>query len=252
MNDFDFDAKEKKRIARGAYNKKGCKSRKCTLPDDYLTPHERKALSKTLVDVNLKGPMKWDDFKRLPEDIQREYLEYLVKEYGATSDWVAKMLGVSYKTLSRFSVKGIFPKGRRRETQEQRDRWREFLANAPVNVDKKERYFVTYTPAAPVEREDEPTEEAQLAEPYERELMEDAIKTVAEALTAPPPMGEDDDPFDEDFSDDIEKLVELPYKPLPIEMDFTFGCVTAEQLCEFIRAQMRDSVCFTAKLTLNY
>lgn len=225
MNDFDFDAKEKKRIARGAYNKKGCKSRKCTLPDDYLTPRERKALSKTLVDVNLKGPMKWDDFKRLPEDIQREYLEYLVKEYGATSDWVAKMLGVSYKTLSRFSVKGIFPKGRRRETQEQRERWREFLATAPVNVDKKERYFVTYTPAAPIECEDEP-----LAEPYE-----------------------DDDPFDEeDFSNDIEKLIEPAYKPLPIEMDFTFGCVTADQLCEFIRAQMRDSVCFTAKLTLNY
>ena len=44
MNDFDFDVMTKKRIARGAAARKcGSKSRRCTLPSDYLTDAQKKA-----------------------------------------------------------------------------------------------------------------------------------------------------------------------------------------------------------------
>lgn len=38
MNDFDFDAMQKKNIARSAYARKtGARPRKVTMPSDYLT-----------------------------------------------------------------------------------------------------------------------------------------------------------------------------------------------------------------------
>ena len=41
MNDFDYDALQKKRLARSDRCRKRS-TRKCTLPSDYLTPSERK------------------------------------------------------------------------------------------------------------------------------------------------------------------------------------------------------------------
>ena len=39
MNDFDYDALQKKRIAAGArHMKRGSRSKRCSLPSDNLTP----------------------------------------------------------------------------------------------------------------------------------------------------------------------------------------------------------------------
>ena len=46
MHDFDYDAMQKKRIARGAsHMKRGSKSKKCTLPSDYLTAAQKRRLN---------------------------------------------------------------------------------------------------------------------------------------------------------------------------------------------------------------
>ena len=136
MNDFDFDVAQKKRIARGAYNRKGgSRSKKCTLPDDSLTPAQRAKLSKTLVSVNLKAPMTLAQFKLLPTDIKREYLEWLHNEIGVTAASISKdmfkmernYLGIY---LRRFEpgLLGIFADGRGRKMSEAAvKRWREFL-----------------------------------------------------------------------------------------------------------------------------
>ena len=51
MNDFDFDVLQKKRIARGAYHRKnGSKSKRCTLPSDYLTAAEKRKLNGEVMD----------------------------------------------------------------------------------------------------------------------------------------------------------------------------------------------------------
>lgn len=60
MNDYQYtfvqDSREKKNIAHSAAKKvNGSKSKKCTLPGDYLTTAQKKKLSKTLVDVNLRA-----------------------------------------------------------------------------------------------------------------------------------------------------------------------------------------------------
>ena len=73
MHDFDYDAMQKKRIARGAsHMKRGSKSKKCTLPSDYLTAAQKRRLNgpvstyKTFVD--------FDDFDG-PEKVREEIKE---------------------------------------------------------------------------------------------------------------------------------------------------------------------------------
>ena len=102
MNDFDFDCKEKKRIARGAFAKKnGSRSKRCTMPDDYLTPAQRKALNGPTRTWKLDEPMLWKDFKEMPEEIQREYLLKLRDHFHASDQAIGDMMGVAYMTVCR-------------------------------------------------------------------------------------------------------------------------------------------------------
>jgi hypothetical protein len=134
MNDFDYDAMQKKRIARGAYARKGgARSKKCTLPGDYLTAAEKRKLSTTKVSVNLKKPMTWKEFKALPTDVKIEYLSYLRDELGARRSWVAKDLFCistaafqKHIELHEPKLKGIFPKSGR-YTADRRVRWLDWV-----------------------------------------------------------------------------------------------------------------------------
>lgn len=78
MNDFDFDAMQKKRIAGGARHKRnGSKSRMCSLPSDNLTLAQQKKLNGECKSWNLNEPMDWRTFKSMPHDLQMQYLRGL-------------------------------------------------------------------------------------------------------------------------------------------------------------------------------
>ena len=163
MKDFDYDVLQKKRIARGAYAKKGgSRSKKCTMPDDYLTNAERKKLSRTVLEVNLKKPMDWETFKSLPTEIKREYLEYLRDECGATSsDISSDMFGKSHDALRKHikdsepSLEGIFKKGGVSDSalKERLEKWKAFLSQEPESKDGM--YFRTYRIEQTTERPEE-------------------------------------------------------------------------------------------------
>lgn len=58
MNDFEKEVREKKSIASGARHRvNGSKSKRCTLPSDYLTPAQRKKLNGEVYTVNLNKPI---------------------------------------------------------------------------------------------------------------------------------------------------------------------------------------------------
>ena len=100
MNDFDFDVMTKKRIARGAAARKcGSKSRRCTLPSDYLTDAQKKARNGKMSTYNLSKPMTYEQFKLMPRDLQREYLLKLRNDMHASSRVIAQMFGCSYETV---------------------------------------------------------------------------------------------------------------------------------------------------------
>ena len=109
MNDFDFDAMQKKRIAQGAKHKVGRRSG-CTLPSDSLTEAEKRKLNGPVVTLKLDEPMNWKDFKALPEDKQRLYLERLKELYQPSCSMLGQMFGVTEPAVSRqLSRLGVTP-----------------------------------------------------------------------------------------------------------------------------------------------
>lgn len=134
MSDFEYDCLEKKRLARQAkYRKNGSKSKKCTLPSDRLTNKEWKERCGELVSYNLGAPMSWDEFKKLPERVQAEYLEKLRAKYQVTSVELGRMFGVKPLTVRRHvenNKLGVsFPRGHTMSAQD-RCGWDGFLGNS--------------------------------------------------------------------------------------------------------------------------
>ena len=95
MNDFDYDVLQKKRTAAGArHMKRGSRSKRCSLPSDHLTPAQLKRRNGPVSTYKLDEPMKWDDFKAMPVDLQKQYLTNLVETYGATNEMLGDMFYV--------------------------------------------------------------------------------------------------------------------------------------------------------------
>ena len=145
MNDFDFDVMTKKRIARGAAARKcGSKSRRCTLPSDYLTDAQKKARNGKMSTYNLSKPMTYEQFKLMPRDLQREYLLKLRNDMHASARVIAQMFGCSYETV-RVVIRdlGINTGGKKIYMNlDQLMRWNNWLsgdaANTPVAVTEPE------------------------------------------------------------------------------------------------------------------
>lgn len=133
MNDFDYDVRQKKIVARGAaHRKNGSKSKRCSLPSDNLTEAQKRKLNGPCATVKLDQPMDWASFKSLPEGLRREYLERLMDDYHASQRMLAAMFGVEQTTVGfemrRIGVKA-FPKDQRlcgEERKIQMAKWEAF------------------------------------------------------------------------------------------------------------------------------
>ena len=118
MHDFDYDAMQKKHIARGAaHMKRGSKSKKCTLPSDNLTPAQLRRLNGPVSTYKLDEPMSRESFKAMPEDLQKQYILKLQETYQANDEMIGKMFGVSKVAIFKVRQKlGIVPVGQRAMT----------------------------------------------------------------------------------------------------------------------------------------
>lgn len=119
---FRQDVREKKITAQSARKRVG-KTRKVTLPMDYLTKKELKDMSGDVKTFNLSRPMKWDEFRSMPNDLQAAYIKALREKFNVTNVALAKMFGVAKQTiLTRFEVIGVAPRvnvtGKRMSIQE--------------------------------------------------------------------------------------------------------------------------------------
>lgn len=139
MHDFDFDIMEKKRIAQGARARKcGSKSRKCTLPSDYLTAAQKKGLNGKVSTYNLSGPMTYSKFRVMPDDLQKEYLLKLRNEMGASQIAIGEMMQCSSETVRQTLIRhGLSTKPSRMSFESQL-RWNAWLKGEQLNNDRAE------------------------------------------------------------------------------------------------------------------
>lgn len=110
MKDEEFifrqEVREKKRIGAGAFHKKnGSKSKKCTLPSDHLTRKEKEKLNGECKSWNLKAFYTWDEFRKMPEDIQLEYVNSLINRYDCGLATISKILFEKAPSTLSFHMK---------------------------------------------------------------------------------------------------------------------------------------------------
>lgn len=105
---FIEDLIEKKVAARGSYNKRshaggsGRKKWSC----EYLTKKELEKMNGETKTYRLKDPMKWAEFKEMPDDIKVMYIKGIRERFGCTDAALSQMFGVHQSTLLTV-LKGI-------------------------------------------------------------------------------------------------------------------------------------------------
>lgn len=110
---FIEDLIEKKVTARGSYNKRshaggsGRKKWSC----EYLTKKELEKMNGETKTYRLKDPMKWAEFKEMPDDIKAMYIKGLRERFDCTDAALSQMFGVAKSTLCYFFKEKGIPHG---------------------------------------------------------------------------------------------------------------------------------------------
>lgn len=102
---FMDDVIERSVIARSARHKKpkGGRSVHTKMPSDNMTNAQKAKLNGPVEIYNFDQPMTWTDFKMLEDRLKREYLNNLIRKYGASGRSIAAMFSISESTLYRWA-----------------------------------------------------------------------------------------------------------------------------------------------------
>ena len=112
---FITDVAEKKRIARGAFNKRthNGKGGKVRFPSDYLSNKERNKMNGEIREYRMNSPITYAEFKKYPDDLKKKYIQRLRDMFDASDTDIAAMMGVKAKTLNAALIKIDASGGRR-------------------------------------------------------------------------------------------------------------------------------------------
>lgn len=135
---FYSDIREKKKTATGARHvKRGSRSKKCTLPSDYLSRKEIEKMNGEATTVKLNEPMSWNEFIHLSKNLQEHYLNHLIVNHGATISSIstdlferAKTTLPNYVRKHELSVDPV-----RRRSGKDIQMWQKFLKKKNLTFD---------------------------------------------------------------------------------------------------------------------
>lgn len=119
MNDekyvFFQEVKEKKVTGYSARKQRShCgKGGRVKLPSDYLTKKELKNMSGECKSYRMNSPMKWQEFKAMPRDLQIAYIKAVKEKYNPPIAAIAKMMEIDRSNLSRHLMILGFENGER-------------------------------------------------------------------------------------------------------------------------------------------
>ena len=130
MELIDYDVRDRKSLARAArYKKNGSKSKRCTLPSDRLTDAQLRKRNGGLNVYQIGKPITWEEFKKYPLDMQREYLKHFAEKHKCNVEMLANMMGCKKETLQAYThrkgLSGIVARKPTAEAQMAFYRWLE-------------------------------------------------------------------------------------------------------------------------------
>lgn len=125
---FIQTVKDRKSTARGArYKKNGSKSRKCTLPSDYLTPKQIKERNSPMSTYTMNKPHTKAELRAWPRDLQIEYMAGILDKYHPTNADLGLMLGVHPHNACTY-INRLGLSNQKRATESQAREFSAFLA----------------------------------------------------------------------------------------------------------------------------
>ena len=234
MTDFDYENLQKKRTAQGARHKKGgSKSRKCTMPSDYLTKAQKEALNGPVTTILLNQPMDWETYKGLSETLQKTYLTNLRETYKPSATMMSRMFGCAATTVTAELRKKGLPVckvGTGKPSKAQQAMWEAFCngvvgggdnkpAEEPqvtcydIEAEELERAKLAALAESIVDAEEEiaAAESAHSARTFEPVAEPDdelttALKEILDAVEA--------DPYGDEAEELADAIIEASFKPV--------------------------------------
>jgi hypothetical protein len=151
---FHEDISEKKKIGTSAYKKHYTK-RDVMLPSDKLSKKEIEKMNGEVYTYNIRNPMKWAEFKDMPDDIKKQYINRLRNLYGATNTALAEMFGVSEASVRNEVIRiGCIKTNKNSRTNKQE--WQNFLKyGSPERVEKEQHEQIIESNEQKIECENE-------------------------------------------------------------------------------------------------
>lgn len=95
------DLKERNHTARSARIKPSGKKKRM-LPSDGLSAGELKKRNGEIIVYEMKKPITFQRFKSYPKDMQKEYLQWFVDEFGASRGMIAQLFGVTGNAVYQY------------------------------------------------------------------------------------------------------------------------------------------------------
>lgn len=169
------EIRQRKNIGQQAKHRKcGKRSKKCSLPSDHMTKKQLKGLSGECMTYNLSKPMKWEEFKYMPKDLQKQYLKKLHDDYCADTRCAAEMFGIARGSLlqwmNRHDISGAFPPSGGKRPEWKEAKWQAFLRGETAQQpEAQEQQPVTLVAA------EQPAEAVQQPQMVESEAQPGAV-----------------------------------------------------------------------------
>ena len=96
---FNQTSAERKRNGRGAFNKVRQGGKYVRFPSDGLSRKEKAKLNGEVVKYSFVAPLKWEEFRAMPKDIQQNYLD-LIRIYRDKTHQIDKVIKTSEALLT--------------------------------------------------------------------------------------------------------------------------------------------------------
>lgn len=97
---------------------------------------------------NLSKPMRYENFRQMPADLQQQYLERLQEEFHAPVTWIARMMGVNYPAFRDYIIRhGLRTVRFRKPSEAKEAAWWNFLGKRDLKLDGISEAETTEVPA---------------------------------------------------------------------------------------------------------
>lgn len=126
--------REKAITARSARSRRThCgKGGRVKLPSDYMTKKELNKMNGEVEVYRLNSPMKWAEFKAMPDEHKVTYIKLLRNKWGVPDSHIAKMMGISGMSVSQENERLGIRIGRSKTKTFDKEGWLKWAYGVPT------------------------------------------------------------------------------------------------------------------------